>query len=225
MKRVDITGAQFGRLTAVECLGKSSPNGGYRWLCRCACGNEVVVLRSNLGKHTNSCGCIRKETAVRLNATPEAKKRLADLRGRNTVHGLSRHPLHRVWSHMIERCEYAKHKSFASYGGKGVSVCPEWRKDFTSFYAWAMESGYKKGLSLDRIDNDLGYSPDNCRWATPREQTRNRSVSVKIGDDYLMDLAKQAGVCYNTLYWRLKKGWPLEDALHKPPKRRKGASE
>lgn len=140
------------------------------------CGKEFNALakRDNTSI-VKSCGCY----------TNELKK--------NTTHGLTNHKLYRVWASMKNRCHNKKDKGYANYGERGISVCSEWRNDFLIFYAWAIGNGYKEGKSIDRIDNDSGYSPVNCRFATPLMQNCNKrnfnkngyfGVS-KVGEKYL----------------------------------------
>lgn len=125
------------------------------YLCRCECGNEkVIVYRSLKAGVTKSCGCLAIKTA--------------------TKHGFSNHKLYFVLQGMIERCTNSNHRAYCRYGARGISVCDEWIKDKNSFFTWAINNGYQEGLSIDRIDNDKGYYPDNCRWTTDSEQNINK---------------------------------------------------
>lgn len=156
-KLVDLTGQRFGRLVVV---GRSeSKNRNSSWLCKCGCGNQTVVSAPNLksGK-TRTCGCGMVESTIK----------------RSTKHGGANTKLYRVWSGMKARCSNPNNKSFDDYGGRGIKVCEEWQRDFSAFQKWALENGYKEGLTIDRKDNDKGYLPDNCRWATIKEQNNNR---------------------------------------------------
>lgn len=132
-------------------------------------------------------------------------------------HGLSNTKLHRVWWGMIERCYKKHHKSFLEYGGRGVSVCDEWRSDFKNFYDWAIENGYKDGLTIDRINNNGNYEPTNCRWVTQSENARNRRTARIINFNgvkhSLVEWAEITGLKPNTITERLKMGWSVKDAL------------
>lgn len=160
----NLTGQRFGRLLVIERSG-STEQGRACWICKCDCG-EITVKQGKLllNGHCKSCGCGEYENRVR-NCTSH---RLSDTR------------LYNVWQGMKQRCYYPKYKNYHNYGGRGVLVCDEWRNDFKAFYDWAMSHGYADGLSIDRIDNDKGYSPSNCRWATAHEQRLNQQPRKKV---------------------------------------------
>lgn len=129
------------------------------WLCRCECGKEIVVEAYNLKTgHTQSCGCLQRE------ATSVANK----------THGKRNTRLYRIWICMKNRCYRKNHDAYKHYGGRGIKVCDEWLHSFKAFNDWAMANGYRDDLSIDRIDTNKGYSPDNCRWATMAEQNKNK---------------------------------------------------
>jgi hypothetical protein len=152
--REDLTGQKFGEWNV---LGFSHKHGAYTcWLCRCSCGIEKAIISTSLksGK-SQSCGHWKSDF----------------LKDRAT-HGSYGSRLYRVWGQMIQRCTNENHQSYPDYGGRGITVCPEWR-DFAAFER-DMSSDWEEGLTLDRRDNNLGYSKGNCRWATRSEQIRNR---------------------------------------------------
>ena len=156
---IDLTGQRFGRLIVVEKAPKSGSNTNARWVCKCDCGNKRIVTGTTLRRgESQSCGCLR-----------------AELRKENaTIHGLCYSRLYHIWHGMRDRCHLKSNPAYHHYGGRGITVCDEWRYNFQAFYDWAMANGYRDNLSIDRIDNDKGYYPDNCRWATPKEQAHNR---------------------------------------------------
>jgi hypothetical protein len=194
----DHTGKRFGMWVAVS----RSANKGTRtaWLCRCDCGKEESVLTCHLvsGK-SFSCGC---------NKYLLQAKRL-------TTHGMSNSDEYRIWSLMIGRCTNSSNTSYKDYGGRGISVCDRW-KDFTNFYS---DIGPRptKGHSIGRVDNDKGYSPDNCRWETHEQQannTRRNSYHVIDGErKTLAEICRERGLNYGTVKWRIYNGESILEAI------------
>lgn len=202
----DLREEKFGRLTPKM---PQKRNGKYYWLCECDCGNKTFVSASNLSSgQVKSCGCLQREMA---------SKRMM---GVNKTHGMFGTRLYRIWSGMITRCENPNHPYYKRYGGRGIRICPEWRENNSRFFEWAKASGYSDGLTIDRIDNDGNYEPDNCRWIPMDEQQRNKSDNhfVKIGglELSLIEWSELLNISYNTVLSRLRYGWNDFDALTKP---------
>lgn len=165
---IPMIGKKFGRLTVIQRAG-AVPGGCALYICECECGNITHPIKgTNLRNgDTQSCGCLAKEVAKKT----------------HTTHGKTNTRLFNIWSGMRERCNNPNCRAFKDYGGRGIKICPEWEHDFQTFYEWAMSNGYADNLTIDRKDNEKGYSPDNCRWTTTAEQNRNRRncKSVKLG--------------------------------------------
>jgi hypothetical protein len=146
----ELKGNRFGRLVAIS---RVMHNGKYKWNCLCDCGNVTYVYTSNLTtEHTTSCGCLHKEKF-----RPQ------------TTHNLTKHPLYKRWNDIKYRCYNPNATKYDRYGGRGIEMCQEWLEDFTAFYNWAIENGYSKELTIDRINNDGDYEPSNCQWITNEE--------------------------------------------------------
>lgn len=198
----DITGQRFGRLVVVKFVELRTQ---ARWLCRCDCGNETTVPGGSLRNgNTRSCGCLHRESIQKTN------------KGRST-HGMFGTPEYRSWSAMMSRCNNPAITAFARYGGRGIKVCPEW-SSFEAFYA---DMGPRPpGSSLDRIDNEKGYEPSNCRWATRTQQQRNRRgnrlITYREQTRPVSEWAEVFGISVYAIYERIKRGWSPVDAITKP---------
>ncbi len=162
---VDLTSKRFGRLLVLR-RGINDKNNNTRWICSCDCGQQSIVLSSNLiQKYSLSCGCMNKEKVIEA----------------STKHGLYKHRLYSVWTTMLKRCCNKNYHQFHNYGGRGITVCNKWKNNFKIFYDWATTNGWKLGLQIDRINNDGNYTPSNCRFVTSRENCSNQRTNSKYG--------------------------------------------
>lgn len=197
----DLTGQRFGRLTVIKKSGRNvyaNNSTNTVWKCRCDCGNVSFATTNNLKRgNVKSCGCWKIDS--------------------QTTHGMSGTRIYRIWNDMRTRCYSESHKSYPEYGGRGITVCDEWKNSSDSFIEWALENGYNDSLTLDRIDNNKGYSPNNCRWATMKEQANNTRKNVVIkynGEEKtISQWADELGINRNTLSNRIKRGWSVERAF------------
>ena len=206
----ELIGKKFGRLTV---LSVSKP---YIWKdkvvdyylnCKCDCGKAVEVRRGSLmlKNGTKSCGCIHTERLV----------------NRKSIHNLSHTNLYHRYFQIKDRCYNPKCKSYKNYGGRGIKMCDEWLNSFKSFYEWAFKNGYKKELTIDRINVNGDYSPDNCRWATDKEQAlntrRNRFYTYNGKTLSIIQWGYELGGGQNLVKDRIDKlGWDIEKALSTP---------
>lgn len=215
----DLTGQRFGRLLVVEYAGTTGNAFRTLWRCRCDCGATPVVLANSLAtRRTRSCGCLQPEIVT----------------ARNFRHGLAKKGQwcveYRPWAAMIQRCYNPDCKGFKYYGGRGITVCPEWRNSFAAFIR---DMGSRpSGSSLDRINNDGNYScgrcpvcrkngwPPNCRWADRTTQSRNSRHAHKLTAHRktmcLSAWSEETGIPYSTIKWRLRMGWSAERIVSEP---------
>jgi hypothetical protein len=185
----DLVGKRFGRLTVLSKAGMY--NGQQKWLCKCDCGNTTEVITSYLTTgDTKSCGCYKIDKV--------------------TKHGYSKTKLYRVYQSMLQRCQNPKAQEYERYGGRGISVCKEWKENFVSFCEWANANEYKEGMTLDRVNNDGNYEPSNCRWATRKEQAVNRSTNRYLSNGKEIHTVSQWAdilkIPYTSVYGRVRKG-------------------
>lgn len=201
-------GQEFGRLTVVKLAyvkrNKYNQNIEY-YLVKCVCGNEKIIVKTSLTANlTRSCGCLKQEI----------------LHERNIKHSLKGTRLYSIWKGIKARCYNKNNPSYDYYGGRGVRVCKEWLSNPKAFCDWAMEKNYKDNLTIDRIDNNGNYEPSNCRWATMKEQSRNkrnnRIITHKGEARCLNEWSEITGLKRETIKDRIKRGWSVEYALTKP---------
>lgn len=205
-----LIGKRFGRLVVLEYteLGKKTKCGDIVWKCLCDCGNITYVATNNLEtkrSKTLSCGCLRKEKA--------------------TKHNLSHTKIYKTLVAIKCRCKNKNNKNYLRYGGRGITICEEWdgENGFENFYKWSIENGYRDGLTIDRIDNHKGYSPDNCRWTTQKIQMnntrRNRIIEIDGISHSVTEWSEITGISARTISDRLCRGLDERSAVTKPVKK------
>lgn len=199
-----LEGRKFGRLTAVKDVGTKGHN--RLWLCQCSCGNTKTTISYNLVKGlATSCGCKLRETLLKRN------QRLAK-------HRLSKIPEYQAWSHMMNRCRNPKEKRYNDYGGRGIQVCKRWHNAKLFFSDMGPKPTPKH--TIDRINNELGYFPLNCRWATRlvqnRNTRRNKILTINGISKCISEWAESATVKAGTIYARVESGWPHDLAVNAP---------
>lgn len=201
-KAIPMLGRKFGKLTVIEMA--CNIDGQKAWICKCECGNMTIPVRGydlRAGRQ-KSCGCSKRDGK---------KSSLYKHGGKGTK-------LYEVFKTMHRRCEAETSNRYSYYGGRGISVSPEW-SDFTVFREWAIANGYSEGLTLERIDNDGDYEPNNCRWATMKEQSNNRRNSIFLDiDGQTLTIAQWSdltGIPYETIYCRYRRGMTGKDVIAK----------
>lgn len=204
-------GQKFGRLTVIGFSEVNTSSGHYvGWDCECDCGNVVYGKRPSAIKSGDlaSCGCLKEEQNIR---------NLADHR---RTHGKTETRLYGIWCKMKRRCEAINDPAYINYGGRGIKICDEWH-DFQNFYDWAVANGYQDDLTIERVDYNKGYSPDNCTWITLGEQTWNkrdtRKVVVNGKAVPLKEACRQLGLPYKTIHLRITRyGMSFDEAIARP---------
>lgn len=207
MRTEDRVGIKYGRLTVIKALP------GYRCECICDCGNRFIARVGDLGRGTNSCGCLRREMVA----------------AKNYKHGGNKDRLYHVWADLKSRCRGSIERYKRRYTDRGITVCDDWN-DYSKFREWAIENGYNPdaeygSCTIDRIDNDQGYFPENCHFVTLEENNRNKNrVHRYEYDGELLtvgEIGERTGLSPKMLSSRLRIGWDLERAINTPVKRRK----
>lgn len=202
----DLTGKRFGRLVVLAECRERTRNGQIKLDCVCDCGCRCKVLRAHIvSGHTKSCGCYQREVATRNGS-------------RRATHGMSKERIFVIWYHMIKRCYDEKNKAYSYYGGRGITVCEEWRDDPLAFKKWALANGYKEDLTIERIDVNGNYCPENCTWITLQMQNYNRRDTRRYKGKSLRIWAKELGLDPNKVISRVKiLNWSPEEALELVP--------
>jgi hypothetical protein len=198
----DVTGQRFGKLTVLRRNGHIGK--ARAWICVCDCGNEVTRETSALIRcKSPDCGCMRASKA----------------KASATKHGHSRNKEHVVWKSMIHRCHSPNNTAYDRYGARGIIVCDRWRNSFEAFVEDMGHRPYEKA-TIERIDNNLGYGPDNCRWASKQEQAINKRNNIVLefnGESKTVsEWAKSVGIKAATIRFRVHSGWTAEEALTTP---------
>ena len=209
---MDLTGQKFGRWTVIEYEGTKG-EGKHKchcWKCQCECGNVKIVREWNLKSgNSRSCGCLVSDSN-KINKTTHGK--------RNTR-------LYRIWMSMRNRCNNKNSDAYEDYGGRGISVFPEWENDFMSFYGWSIKNGYSKELTIDRVDVNGNYEPNNCRWVDMRTQCNNRRnnhvITYKGKTKTVSEWERELGFKKDILQTRISNGWSIEKAIETPYENRK----
>ena len=196
---IDRTGDVYGRLTVLEYVGKATSGNTSLWKCRCECGTIVERRLNNLRQgFSQSCGCLKRE--------------------RTTTHGKTGTHIYNIWQGMIQRCTNATHDQYHNYGGRGITVCDDW-KTFENFYR-DMGDPPADGLTLERKESDVGYCTENCTWATQVEQQNNRRNNVLLTFEgktqTISQWARELGINKNTIQTRVVRGWSIERVLSQP---------
>lgn len=185
-KKIPLDGMRFGKLVVLSEYPERKGN-AIMWVCRCDCGNTKIINGNNLrnGKST-TCGCSLKK------------------------HGMRNTRLWSIWDGMMKRCYNPKHPYYHRYGGRGIDICDEWLQDHGAFFSWALSNGYQDNLTVDRIDNDGNYSPENCRFVDMKTQENNRcnncTVEINGVSKTIAEWADITGIGYQTIYRRYRRG-------------------
>lgn len=193
---IDLTGQKFGRLTVIQRVPNKKDK--VMWLCKCICGTEIVCAGNHLKSGASrSCGCYRRE--------------------KRTSHSMTSSRLYSIWANMKTRCNNPQSKRYKDYGERGIHVCDMWVNDFVAFHEWAISNGYSDDLTIDRINVNGDYTPENCRWITLAEQNINKRNNVFLTYNGITQTlswwANELNVYKSTIGRRHKKGWSDEECL------------
>lgn len=203
----DVIGKRFGRLIVIKYLElEERTKKEESWLCKCDCGNYTTSSYSSLKNgNKKSCGCLALENSKRPRK-----------------HGMAKTRIWNIYQNMVRRCNNENDPAYKNYGGRGISVCDKWTGEdgMKRFFDWSFENGYKDDLEIDRINVDGNYEPSNCRWATSKQQNRNRRDNIQIKykgkTQTLPDWCDELGLEYNMVYLRYRRGWDVERMFTQP---------
>ena len=201
----NLTGQKFGELTVIQ-RAENDIKGRTQWLCQCDCGKQKIIRGSSLTSgNTKSCGCLSIEKLKKMSIT----------------HKMAKTRLYKIWANIKTRCLNPKYSRFCDYGGRGIKVCNEWKNNFKAFYDWAIANGYKEDLTIDRINVNGNYEPENCRWVTPKINSSNKRnnfiFKYNNKEQCLKSWAEELNIDYILLYNRIiKRKWNFEKAIKTP---------
>lgn len=208
----NLVGSKFGKLKVIK--QSDTKNNKRYWECICDCGNKTIVPTSRLKNgHIKSCGCLSREITTK----------------RNMKHGKGHTRLYKIWAGIKKRCLNKKCISYKNYGGRGIIICDEWKDSFEIFYEWSMNNGYNKNLTIDRIDVNGNYEPNNCRWITMKEQSNNkrdnRYITINSQTKTLSEWSDYYKINPKVVENRINRyKWSIEEAFEIVPRKRKGVT-
>ncbi len=200
---IDYSGIKYNKISIIDYYGKKPTANRHFWNAECDCGEKMIITATNIRKKkSKSCMHCSKPTKT---------------------HGKTNTRLFYIWQSMKDRCYNKNNQDYYNYGQKNIRVCDDWNNDFMNFYNWSMRNGYNKKLTIDRINNDKGYQPNNCRWATNIEQANNKKNNIIIEykgvRDTLPNWARKTGIKPGTLQYRYYNNWDVERMLTLKPKK------
>ena len=205
----EIVGKRYGKLVVLAIDTYKDKSNHKYLLCQCDCGNQKKIAMNHIRSGASrSCGCGVVESTIK----------------RNTTHNGTHSRLFNIWNGIKRRCFNRNDSRFKYYGGRGITLAPEW-EDFSAFQKWSFAHGYSDSLTIERIDVNGNYCPENCKWIPFEEQARNKTNNRRItinGETHLIsEWCKAANVSTTQVYWRLRQGWNIQDALFKPDARKR----
>lgn len=207
MKFINLEGTRFGRLVVMSRARNVCKK--TAWNCVCDCGNSCVVRSASLRRGlTRSCGCLKHDETVKRNIE-------------SVKHNATKTRLFRIWSGMKTRCLNKSSKDWTNYGGRGVKVCEDWKNSFIEFKTWALSAGYSDELTIDRIDANGNYCPENCRWVPSQKQSANRRCNITHDGVCVSEWCRRTGNSFAAVIKRIHNGWDVERALFTPVRPKK----